>query len=134
LAWSRSDNVTVNGTPSAVPLDDPKLERMSLRTMPDSVSTFGPFDPSPGYGPAVSSGISSQLAEVADPVGVDGAAVDASSADPVEVDPVAGASSSVAQPTRVASPTPANRVSARRRLSVLRSYASPRSCSGGGSR
>jgi len=26
--------------------------------MPESVSTFGPFDPSPGYGPAVSSGIS----------------------------------------------------------------------------
>ncbi len=26
--------------------------------MPDSVRTFGPFDPSPGNGPAVSSGIS----------------------------------------------------------------------------
>ncbi len=30
---------------------------MSRRTTPSWVSTFGPFDPSPGYGPAVSSGI-----------------------------------------------------------------------------
>src|SRR3954467_2591127 len=30
---------------------------MSLRTMPLWVNTLGPFDPSPGYGPAVSSGI-----------------------------------------------------------------------------
>ena len=29
---------------------------MSSRTMPDSIRTFGPFDPSPGYGPAVSAG------------------------------------------------------------------------------
>src|SRR5204863_1930161 len=36
---------------------DPKLERMSRRTTPLSVSTFGPFEPSPGNGPAVSSGI-----------------------------------------------------------------------------
>ena len=36
----------------------PKLGRMSLRTIPLWSSTFGPFDPSPGYGPAVSSGIS----------------------------------------------------------------------------
>jgi hypothetical protein len=48
LASSSRVKVTINWTPSAVPLDDPKLERMSLRTMPDSVSTFGPFDPSPG--------------------------------------------------------------------------------------
>jgi hypothetical protein len=33
------------------------LERMSPRTMSASVSAFGPLDPSPGYGPAVSSGI-----------------------------------------------------------------------------
>lgn len=31
---------------------------MSLRTMPDRSKTSGPLDPSPGYGPAVSSGIS----------------------------------------------------------------------------
>jgi len=32
---------------------------MSLRTTPLSVSALGPLEPSPGYGPAVSSGISS---------------------------------------------------------------------------
>src|SRR3954452_24342749 len=48
----------VSGTPSAVPFAEPKLERMSLRTMPLWVNTLGPFEPSPGYGPAVSSGIS----------------------------------------------------------------------------
>ena len=36
------------GTPSAVPLYSPKLERMSWRTMPLCSSTSGPFDPSPG--------------------------------------------------------------------------------------
>jgi hypothetical protein len=41
----------VSGTPSAVPLADPKLDRMSLRTMPDWSSALGPLDPSPGYGP-----------------------------------------------------------------------------------
>jgi hypothetical protein len=50
-------------TPSAVPVPDPKLERMSRRTTPSSVSTFGPFEPSPGYGPAVSSGIGSPQSE-----------------------------------------------------------------------
>src|SRR5262245_49391161 len=47
----------VSGTPSAVPLSPPKLERMSLRTTPVVDSTFGPLEPSPGYGPCVSSGI-----------------------------------------------------------------------------
>ncbi len=37
-----------SGTPAAVPVDEPKLEVMSLRTMPLSVSTFGPLEPSPG--------------------------------------------------------------------------------------
>ena len=106
--------------PSAVPLAEPKLDRMSLRTIPDSVSTFGPFEPSPGYGPDVSSGISSQLAAVSAALGVVGEAAPVSS-DPVPVEPVAGVSSSEAHPTSVASPTPANRVNARRRLSVRRS-------------
>ena len=48
----------LSGTPSASVVLDPKLEVMSLRTMPLSVSTFAPLEPSPGYGPAVSSGIS----------------------------------------------------------------------------
>src|SRR5262245_41912872 len=47
----------VSGMPSAVPLRPTKLERMSLRTTPVWFSTLGPFEPSPGYGPAVSSGI-----------------------------------------------------------------------------
>jgi hypothetical protein len=46
------------GTPSATPEAEPKLDVMSLRTTPLSVSAFGPFEPSPGNGPAVSSGIS----------------------------------------------------------------------------
>jgi hypothetical protein len=33
-----------------------KLERISLRTTPVRLSTFGPLEPSPGYGPAVSCG------------------------------------------------------------------------------
>ena len=35
-------------TPTASVVDEPKLERMSLRTMPESSSTFTPFEPSPG--------------------------------------------------------------------------------------
>src|SRR6266511_4957725 len=56
----------VSGTPSAVPLAPPKLDRMSLRTTPLWLRTSGPFDPPPGYGPAVSSGIGSQLAAAAE--------------------------------------------------------------------
>src|SRR5687767_9922852 len=52
-------NVKLRGAPSTG-ASRPMLERMSLRTMPDSSSTSGPFEPSPGYGPAVSSGISSE--------------------------------------------------------------------------
>ena len=51
-------SLTVIGTPSATPLASPKLLVMSERTTPDSASTLGPLEPSPGYGPAVSSGIS----------------------------------------------------------------------------
>ena len=56
----------VSGTPSAVPLTSSKLDRMSLRTIPLCSSTSGPFDPSPGYGPAVPSGISPAVAEPGD--------------------------------------------------------------------
>ena len=55
---SRTVSVIVSGTPGAVVVELPKLERMSLRTTPHCVSTLAPFDPSPGYGPAVSSGVS----------------------------------------------------------------------------
>src|SRR5689334_19493848 len=47
----------VSGTPVATPDDEPKLERMSRRTMPLWVSALGPLEPSPGYGPAVSWGM-----------------------------------------------------------------------------
>ena len=57
LAVSTTVNEIVYGTPSATPLALPKLDRMSLRTTPLSVSTSAPFEPSPGYGPAVSSGM-----------------------------------------------------------------------------
>src|SRR5689334_22611126 len=51
-----------NGTPAAVPLMPAKLDRISLRTTPLDVSTFGPFDPSPGYGPSVSCGTRAHVA------------------------------------------------------------------------
>ncbi len=61
---------TVSGTPSATPDAEPKLEVMSLRTTPDSVSTLGPLEPSPGYGPAVSSGISPSATSTSDSAGI----------------------------------------------------------------
>ncbi|MGC4082344.1 MAG: hypothetical protein QM736_09625 [Vicinamibacterales bacterium] len=52
-----------------MPLKPAKLERMSLRTTPVVDSTFGPFEPSPGYGPSVSSGIVlHELADVVPPL------------------------------------------------------------------
>src|SRR5439155_468689 len=67
----------VRETPSATPVPLPKLDRMSRRTTPLSVSTSGPFEPSPGYGPAVSSGIAVVIVEAAPDVVVDDAPVPA---------------------------------------------------------
>ena len=39
---------SVIGMPAAVVVESPKLERMSLRTIPLCSSTSGPLDPSPG--------------------------------------------------------------------------------------
>ena len=47
-AASRTVSRMARGTPSAVVVEEPKLERMSPRTTPESSSTLGPFDPSPG--------------------------------------------------------------------------------------
>ena len=58
-------SLIVNGTPAAVPEYAPKLERMSARTTPLWLSTSGPFEPSPGNGPAVSSGMTTQSAAAA---------------------------------------------------------------------
>ena len=55
---SRIVRVSVIAMPSAVPDAPPKLLRRSDRTTPLCSSTSGPLEPSPGYGPAVSSGIS----------------------------------------------------------------------------
>ncbi len=41
-------SLTVSGTPSATPEALPKEEVMSWRTIPLSVSTLTPLDPSPG--------------------------------------------------------------------------------------
>lgn len=48
LARSEMTSSSSMETPSAVPLASPKLERMSLRTMPLCSSTSGQFEPSPG--------------------------------------------------------------------------------------
>src|SRR5215218_9885523 len=100
------------GTPSAVPLASPKLDRISLRTMPLSDSTFGPFDPSPGYGPAVSSGIS--------PEDVDADAVD----EDVVVEPVSDLLPHAARPN-VVTPRPSARSTCRRPIKVPRSKPRP---------
>ncbi len=68
LAASWIASLIVSGTPVTVVLDVPKLERMSARTMPLWARTFGPFEPSPGNGPAVSSGMTAQSAATAEPV------------------------------------------------------------------
>ena len=57
-----------NFWPRARVVEVPKLRRMSLRTMPDSARALGPLEPSPGYGPAVSVGISATVAAAAVPV------------------------------------------------------------------
>src|SRR5262245_13782042 len=102
----------VSGTPSARPDSPAKLERMSLRTTPDWPSTLGPLDPSPGNGPAVSSGILVLQLELPDVV-----------VDVVEVVAL-GAVSEPAQPANCSTPTPApSRAAIRKRL--LRLIATP---------
>jgi hypothetical protein len=86
----------VSGTPSAVVVDEPKLERMSLRTMPESSSTSGPFDPSAGKGPAVSSGTSERSPPAADPPPVVEVAVLPPAPEPPPPDPPHAASSAAA--------------------------------------
>ena len=126
---SSTVRVIVRGTPSAVPDSDPKLDVMSLRTTSLSVSTFGPFEPSPGNGPAVSSGIA---VVTFDPVlDVDDEVVDD---DVVAVVPdVAVASDLLFDPqaaATVTNPAPARSRSApRRSTSRGRSNARPRSWS-----
>ena len=65
MALSSNVSVTVSGTPAAVLVEVPKLDLMSWRTTPDASSTFGPLEPSPGKGPAVSCGISTPHSAIA---------------------------------------------------------------------
>src|SRR3954453_10130404 len=58
VARSRPAKRTVSGTPTAVVVLVPNELRMSLRTTPLVPRASGPFEPSPGNGPAVSAGIS----------------------------------------------------------------------------
>src|SRR3954454_21186905 len=106
---------------------------MSERTTALLLSTFGPLDPSPGKGPAVSSGISLDvLPAVVEPDAVvDGIAELEFDALVGAVDAPALESSPPPQATsRVVRPAPANRPSARRRfISLGRSKSSPRSWS-----
>src|SRR5215213_2028494 len=53
----------LKGTPPALPLIPAKLDRMSDLTTPVDVSTVGPFEPSPGYGPSVSCGMRLHVAD-----------------------------------------------------------------------
>src|SRR3954471_13069842 len=98
----------VSGTPVATPDAEPKLFVMSLRTMPLSVSTLTPLEPSPGYGPLVSSGISSGDDGVPLALDVPAAALEWPAAEVV--------SSAHAASARM--PAPPSIVSARRRLSI----------------
>jgi hypothetical protein len=76
--------VIVRGTPSAVPpAESPKLFLMSLRTTPLSFRTFTPFEPSPGKGPAVSSGISAHAADDEDDEDAEDAGVFSSVVQPI---------------------------------------------------
>ena len=111
------------GTPSAAPEEEPKLDRMSLRTTPDSMRTFGPFDPSPGYGPAVSAGAAAAPAAASTAPAVV-VTVDAEPVACLDVPPAHAATSAEAP----AAPASWN---IRRRESTFRSWARPRSCSWG---
>jgi len=121
----------VSGTPGATVDDEPKLDRMSRRTMPFCDKTLGPFDPSPGKGPAVSSGMGAQSAvpaAVAEAPTVDVVepapevdVVDPAGVEPAEVEP------SGLHPASTPSADPASSRRARRRLSVARSNCRPRS-------
>ena len=88
----------------------PKLRVMSVRTIPLSVRTLTPFDPSAGYGPAVSSGTSATDASPEDvvvAVAVDAPDVVAPAAPP---SPEPQAARMVVRPPSAASPRARRRV------------------------
>src|SRR5207244_9516934 len=69
-------SLIVIGTPPATVVEVPKLDLISVRTTPLWVRMSGPFEPSPGKGPAVSSGMTSQFAAEAALVDDDAAELD----------------------------------------------------------
>ena len=122
---SRTVSLTVSGTPAAVVVDEPKLDRMSDRTIPESSRTLTPLDPSPGYGPAVSSSTSVRVPAASEEalevplevLEVLEVPLDVVDEEPVAVDPVP-----VLQAASAArAPTPPRTPSARRRFMVPRS-------------
>ena len=92
-----SSNSISSGTPSATVVDVPKLDLMSLRTIPLSVRTLTPLLPSPGNGPPVSCGISVVAASIGTVV--------------VGVDAAARRVVTISDPATAASPAPPARVS-----------------------
>ena len=94
---------------------EPKLEVMSLRTMPLSVSTLVPLEPSPGYGPAVSSGSSPFAVSLVSPLSgwpppggpPPGPPLGAPLGDPSEPGVASVVVADVAQAPRVTRPAPA---------------------------
>lgn len=150
MALSRSVSVKVRGTPSAFVVEVPKLDVMSCRTTPEASSTFGPFVPSPGNGPAVSAGISTPHSAMAR-VTVGDAAADAAvavvvlavepAADDSAVADAVGAGEAAPEPgppgvqaakAAAADPMPRNTPSERRDMMVERSNSRPRSWLGWG--
>jgi len=92
---------------------------MSRRTIPESSRTFTPFEPSPGYGPAVSSGTSSTSPDAddeADAVGM--GAREPAAADEGELE--ASASTAPHAARREVSATPPKMPRARRRPTIVR--------------
>jgi hypothetical protein len=93
--------VMVSGTPSALVVLEPKLDVMSLRTMPLSVST------SPGYGPAVSSGSSPLAVSLVSPLSGGAPPPGAPLGAPSEPGVAAVSAVSAAHAPRVIKPAPA---------------------------
>ena len=98
---------------------------MSERTTPDSVSTLGPLEPSPGKGPAVSSGISPSATSTDEspprPTTAPPSGGPPFGGPPLLEVSVADEDESLAQPARAATPTPPKMASMPRRASRWRS-------------
>src|SRR3954468_12819341 len=109
---------TARGTPPATPDAEPMLFVMSRRTTPSSVRTLGPLVPSPGKGPAVSSGICSQVEPAAVPPAIVVVVESEAPAD-VLVEPLAPAPPPPQPARTTAAPSPPNQVRSSRRLGVV---------------